>query len=617
METKVEAAKPQTETQVECEAEVAPGPGFNAGWDSSRPSRELNPANILRLQRTIGNQAVQRIITQHKATQATESSEVQRLMSKNMFQAQSYSTMRGEQNPFLQEIHALLSQYHSSKHKPVEERRKFLEVLVAKIEIWKIDKLKNPAPAPLVGAEFGIEGKEVDSKRTALLNKLENQALAEMKKLKLAKIYEGTALGANNSGKQGEGKDMYKGESVGKGAFVNHQGKTFEGGGIKFKTQYLSKPQKIRYRIYVEGGTFKDILGQNLDTGVTKGMSPGAAGGMIFVMSKSGKIYGADMVAEVLKRSDRATKEYVGFHHSSFLSGGEVAGAGEIQVSGGQLTMVSDASGHYKPKQKFIYQFLNELARKGVALGSNVIVNATGTKATTAAEFMAANQPTSSNPVPSSQYASHLSNNNAGQTKPQGPNQSGQYASQLSNTSVGQMKPQGPNQSSQYASHLVNNNAGQINPQGPNQGGQYASELSNNSANPQGSNQGSQQVNGQAAAPATEFMAANQPNPSTPKEDDPYAPYLSQLSNNNADQMNPQGSNQDGQQDNGNVQSGEETPPISLNSEVEQPEPQEESGEEPEYEQTENDDEDANAPMVAEMDKVEEDEEEEENEELE
>ena len=574
METKVEAAKPQTETQVECEAEVAPGPGFNAGWDSSRPSRELNPANILRLQRTIGNQAVQRIITQHKATQATESSEVQRLMSKNMFQAQSYSTMRGEQNPFLQEIHALLSQYHSSKHKPVEERRKFLEVLVAKIEIWKIDKLKNPAPAPLVGAEFGIEGKEVDSKRTALLNKLENQALAEMKKLKLAKIYEGTALGANNSGKQGEGKDMYKGESVGKGAFVNHQGKTFEGGGIKFKTQYLSKPQKIRYRIYVEGGTFKDILGQNLDTGVTKGMSPGAAGGMIFVMSKSGKIYGADMVAEVLKRSDRATKEYVGFHHSSFLSGGEVAGAGEIQVSGGQLTMVSDASGHYKPKQKFIYQFLNELARKGVALGSNVIVNATGTKATTAAEFMAANQPTSSNPVPSSQYASHLSNNNAGQTKPQGPNQSGQYASQLSNTSVGQMKPQG-------------------------------------------SNQGSQQVNGQAAAPATEFMAANQPNPSTPKEDDPYAPYLSQLSNNNADQMNPQGSNQDGQQDNGNVQSGEETPPISLNSEVEQPEPQEESGEEPEYEQTENDDEDANAPMVAEMDKVEEDEEEEENEELE
>lgn len=243
METKVETAKPQIETTVESEAEVASGPGFNGGWGSNRPSRELNPANILRLQQTVGNQAVQRLITQHKAaqpvkvtqtSQATrtpqtaqvpEPSEVQRLMTKNMFQALSYSTMRGKENPFLQEIHALLGQYDSSKGKPVEERRKFLEVLVAKIEIWKTDKLKNPAPQKGVGAEFGIEGKEVDSKRAALLNRVEKQALAEMKKLKLAQIYDVTALGANNSGKPGEGKDMYRGESVGKGSFASERQK--------------------------------------------------------------------------------------------------------------------------------------------------------------------------------------------------------------------------------------------------------------------------------------------------------------------------------------------------------------------------------------------------------
>ncbi len=67
MEIKVETAKPQAETQAESEAEVESGPGFNEGRSSTRPSRELNPANILRLQRTLGNQAVQRLISRHKA----------------------------------------------------------------------------------------------------------------------------------------------------------------------------------------------------------------------------------------------------------------------------------------------------------------------------------------------------------------------------------------------------------------------------------------------------------------------------------------------------------------------------------------------------------------------
>jgi|GEM_PF-3781464 len=54
------------------------------------------------------------------------------------------------------------------------------------------------------------------------------------------------------------------------------------------------------------------------------------------------------------------------FHHSSFLAGQEVGGAGEMQVRDGQIELVSDASGHYRPGSKQMLQTVQELERKKV-----------------------------------------------------------------------------------------------------------------------------------------------------------------------------------------------------------------------------------------------------------
>ena len=54
------------------------------------------------------------------------------------------------------------------------------------------------------------------------------------------------------------------------------------------------------------------------------------------------------------------------FHHSSFLAGQAVAGAGEMQVRDGQIELVSDASGHYRPGSKQMLQTVQELERKKV-----------------------------------------------------------------------------------------------------------------------------------------------------------------------------------------------------------------------------------------------------------
>lgn len=57
------------------------------------------------------------------------------------------------------------------------------------------------------------------------------------------------------------------------------------------------------------------------------------------------------------------------FHHSSFLSGGAVIGAGEIITDEtGKLLRITNKSGHYKPEAPQMLDVLNELDRSGVDL---------------------------------------------------------------------------------------------------------------------------------------------------------------------------------------------------------------------------------------------------------
>jgi hypothetical protein len=62
-----------------------------------------------------------------------------------------------------------------------------------------------------------------------------------------------------------------------------------------------------------------------------------------------------------------STEQVVGqFHHSSFLAGQPVAAAGELQVEAGELKLISNKSGHYKPSPDLTAQALKVLESQGV-----------------------------------------------------------------------------------------------------------------------------------------------------------------------------------------------------------------------------------------------------------
>jgi hypothetical protein len=73
----------------------------------------------------------------------------------------------------------------------------------------------------------------------------------------------------------------------------------------------------------------------------------------IYVMSPDGKIYAA---------SHRVSA----FHHSSFLAGADVAGAGEMKVDKGRLIAISNKSGHYRPKVINLVQTIEGLLAGGM-----------------------------------------------------------------------------------------------------------------------------------------------------------------------------------------------------------------------------------------------------------
>lgn len=86
-----------------------------------------------------------------------------------------------------------------------------------------------------------------------------------------------------------------------------------------------------------------------------------------FVIAPDGQVFAenqADMHQLIDHTSVNATT-----HHSSFLSGAEVGGAGELKVDArGQLKEFTDRSGHYKPESEHTVDTLLELEGRGVDL---------------------------------------------------------------------------------------------------------------------------------------------------------------------------------------------------------------------------------------------------------
>jgi hypothetical protein len=118
--------------------------------------------------------------------------------------------------------------------------------------------------------------------------------------------------------------------------------------------RYLTPEALERRRLVVHDGKLHDITGKPFDTEDAHSHWAPGGGRAIFVMDRYGNLY--------------AEKEHVvgEFHHSSFLRGGQVTGAGDIEVENGVLTAISRHSGHYMPKVEDLDRVIGALKSAGI-----------------------------------------------------------------------------------------------------------------------------------------------------------------------------------------------------------------------------------------------------------
>jgi hypothetical protein len=142
--------------------------------------------------------------------------------------------------------------------------------------------------------------------------------------------------------------------------WLSRQGVWFEGRGYTVNWE-----QSMRLKIYYDSearqaGKEVIVIGNRLlyaetrkpvDTGrmVSHFAGPGNA---IYVMSSTGRLYLASHSVGV-------------YHHSSLLAGAPVACAGEIRVTNGLISYLSNKSGHYVPQQINFFQVLGMLQECG------------------------------------------------------------------------------------------------------------------------------------------------------------------------------------------------------------------------------------------------------------
>lgn len=117
---------------------------------------------------------------------------------------------------------------------------------------------------------------------------------------------------------------------------------------------YLTASELEETRVVVRDGKLYDSTGAPFDTGRGTSVWAGGDTRAIFVMDRYGNIYASN---------DHAVGR---FHHSSFLGGKPVAGAGELKVEDGVLKLISDKSGHYRPPPECMRRVVAALKAAGV-----------------------------------------------------------------------------------------------------------------------------------------------------------------------------------------------------------------------------------------------------------
>jgi hypothetical protein len=122
------------------------------------------------------------------------------------------------------------------------------------------------------------------------------------------------------------------------------------------RVHYMSDAEREASRLFADGSGrlrwAKD--GSLFDTAAGTSVWSRGRGRAIFVMDRSGNLYAS-------------LEQKVGYlHHSSFLRGANVVGAGELEAYEGRLVLVTNQSGHYRPTPAMNDRVVETLEERGV-----------------------------------------------------------------------------------------------------------------------------------------------------------------------------------------------------------------------------------------------------------
>lgn len=118
--------------------------------------------------------------------------------------------------------------------------------------------------------------------------------------------------------------------------------------------QYLSVAERKPFKVDIVDG--KLMQGGKLLPHLKQGADPNTEVEYLYTMDPQGTLY-------VIPSTPMLTCK---FHHSSFVAGGPVAGAGDIKIRQGKATFIDNCSGHYHPTDEIMDQVLSVLKQQNV-----------------------------------------------------------------------------------------------------------------------------------------------------------------------------------------------------------------------------------------------------------
>ena len=141
-------------------------------------------------------------------------------------------------------------------------------------------------------------------------------------------------------------------------------------------TAYYSQEERESLRVNLNDGKLFDNAMKPIDTMNCRGYEEPEVSDC--VMAKDKSLYCYDTSTAIHKAGSR--------HHSGILSGQPVLFAGEIGVKNGEIIKITTRSGHYRPTEKNLRDFLSVLKESGVNLNNVVIKDGFGRQISSDAE---------------------------------------------------------------------------------------------------------------------------------------------------------------------------------------------------------------------------------------